>query len=260
MAGRRRCLRSRSERGDEVAAFRRRPRNRDPPGAAGLEPETFCPVRPALRWLADGLEAHGELDWRFLGRDHVIAGYQRLQRIFLGTPAAIDSLFNFEYSRLQGERSYTLFKAGFSTTHVFSPVWTAGIEPHYTLHDDSDIGLEARYSHYVGQEVALAAPSWRHVYGDWTTTVRVFITVAGSVLPSALGSVAWAMHPRFEPRFTVAGGKTLEQVNLTDKFHSLAGELGWHVRPNLIARVLGSIYRGDVRTENRVGVGGEWLF
>ncbi len=207
-----------------------------------------------------GHELHAQLDWRFQRRDHLIGRIARLARVFNGTAAQADSLFGLEYSRVQGERSYILANAGFSPTHVFSPVWSAGLEPHYTLHDDSDVGVEARYSHYVDTDVVLISPGWRHVYGLWTASGRVLLTVAGALLPSAQVSLAYALGASWTPQLSVAGGQALEQAHLQSNFYAVSADVAYQIRPDLVARVLGTIYRATVRSENRIGVGGQWLF
>jgi hypothetical protein len=212
----------------------------------------------------NGADVVSSLDYRFSGRDHGRIGFSRLSRTFADSNSLTDRVFQVGYVRVQGERSYLDSEVSYSPDHGFSPEYSLGAEPHYVLHDDSDVSLLLKFLHYVNsgaeQEVLLLAPGWRKTYGRWTLNGSVNILLTEGILPSALAGVIYPVLPKTELHFATSGGRALEGPNLPDTFYSLGGGLTRFLRPELSVTLDGSIYRGDLYSENRIGLGADWFF
>jgi hypothetical protein len=211
-----------------------------------------------------GADLSGLLDYRFEDRDHIRAGFSRISRTFPDSNTLNDRIFRAGYARVQGERSYIESEVTYSPDHGFSPEYSIGIEPHYVLKDDSDVSLLFQFLHYTNststQEVGLLAPSWRNTYGLWTFSGRVDFLISNDILPSARGSASYPILPKTSVEVFAAGGRALEGIDLPDTFYSLGGAIKRFLRPELAISLQGDIYRGDIYSENRLGLGADWFF
>ena len=207
-----------------------------------------------------GTEYFGLLDYRFEGRDHISAGFSRVARNYSGGQSYDDRIFRAGYVRLQGKRSYIDTEVTYSPDHAFSAEYSAGVEPHYVLVDDSDVSLLLEYLHYTEQNAVLVSPGWRHIFGLWTFQANLKFLVSDDVLPSVQLSAGYFLSPKTQVSASFGFGRALEGPGLEDSFDAAGGALTQYIDPSLALNLRGSIYRADLYSENRIALGADWFF
>lgn len=212
-----------------------------------------------------GGEFYSNLNYRLEDRDVVQGGYSHSSRKFGDdSPVLQDDNIRIGYIHLEGDRTYIETFASYSPEHNFSPEVSLGVAPHYVFKDDSDVsflvGFEHFYSYEGSQEVVILSPDWRKSLDLLTLDLRVNLLISSEFIPSVLGTASYRIDPKTSIGASIGGGRGLEAPQLTDSFYTVGAVVTRFLRADFSLNLQCTLYRGQIYSENRVGLGADWFF
>jgi hypothetical protein len=142
-----------------------------------------------------------------------------------------------------------------------SPRWGLLAEPHYVLKDDTDLSLGMRYNAYADNNVLLLIPKGHRPFSDSLSLgAQIYFAFTPEVLAASHLYIDIHLSPTLSMRSGISGGQTLEGLNLKDRFWDIILNLKYRGFVPLLINMGTQIYRGNLRSETRIGGGLEWLF
>jgi len=208
-----------------------------------------------------GHEIEGRIQTDYWENQQIFASYQRLSRSYVSASSLYDQIFSIGHNFSFQLPLSVLVSGSYSPSPDFSAQWAGLLEPHLILVDRLDFGLGVQIKKYSQETSILLRPS-----GEWTFSDAFSAFARGDLLmkPQNLGAleagIRWLPVPKFQIRMGAGVGKTYEGVGLSDSFKQINAALKFRVVDYLALMVLGQIYRGDLRDENRFGGGIECSF
>jgi hypothetical protein len=243
-------------------------------GNTSLDPELVLDIQRRLStakvstsWQSIWGENHtGNEQWlqgdvRYLRKNHLIFGTSRQTKIFDGIEPLSDLLFYVGHSGPLSSRAYYETQMAFSPHSIFLPRAALQVQPHLIVGTESDLSLGARINAYSNSLVWILSPGWAQPIGSQVTVkLQGSLGDASGSLWGGVGSVEFSPIPVVTLIGSVAGGRTLEEPGLFSRFWQTDLELRIKEWFPWILHVNGEMYRGDLRSEMRLGLGVDVLF
>lgn len=206
-------------------------------------------------------EVSNTLDFRYWKKNHIGFSFLRDARFFDGGTKLEDESFSFSAVSVLNEKLYLEKELSYGPNADFLPDWKFKLVPHYVLTSGEDIYIGSTYSIYESSKVlALFLGVIIPIADRLSWGMRADFTVHPSRAFSIQQNLKWQILQRLETRLIFAGGKTDEGDAQLAGFLNLVGALKWYQYSWLRIQINASIYRGDIRDENRIGGGLELLF
>ena len=205
--------------------------------------------------------AGADVGYRYWKRNEVRYSFVRDSRQFSNGPLLVDHLHQISHTAVFPQRVYLQSAVSACFEADFSSRVALELEPHYVFRHGSDVGFGIKWSDYKSsQDVITFRPSWSMpLFDRWLVGLRSDFTVRPTRTLSVLGIVETYWFANFFSRALGGGGKGYEGDGLVDKFYTLAGGVGYQFMPSkdmaLILELMASLYRGDIRDDNRIGGG-----
>ncbi len=212
-----------------------------------------------------GTESFLEIRHRYKDRNEFALGFRDAYRNYREFAALRDQSFQFGHLASVSRKVTIDTKFSFSSSPVFLPRWSVDILADYFADHDRTYTLGARTSFYdsAGSSTSASLVQFGFRMPFWEKFVireRIFVLVAPVWLLSAAFTVEY--WPTYGWGLSLSGssGQSFEGPELIDRFHLYELSVQHRFARPVSLRLYGSRRTGELRIENRAGLGAEWSF
>lgn len=194
--------------------------------------------------------------YRYYEKNQIEMGYAMVGKSYSGLETKYDRYLKFGHTLAPHDSFY--FYSAFETnmSQHYGADWLVFVEPHYLPHQDLDFSLGAKFSSYPVRKSFALIPQWRITLVDGlTVSIRTDISIKPERTFSGEGGFEVEPIQKLTLKVSGGGGKTDEGDALIDDFYQISSQIKYTVIENLRITAMTQFYRGDLRRENRYGLG-----
>lgn len=205
-----------------------------------------------------GTEQRLDASTRYSGKSRFGIGVARVTKLFQsGIPITAMS-YSAEHVSSHGI-GYLEARAAISPERNLLPSWSGALEPHAVL-GDFDLSVGLGVNRYENATVYWLGPQAQWTLDPFTLTLRLVASSVPEWLWVPQARIEYAFSSMWSARLSGAGGRVLEAPGLLGGFFSTGLDVKYQVLSELALRAGFTAYRGDVRSENRIAFGADWIF
>jgi len=207
-----------------------------------------------------GHEMEGRVAARYWRRNEIEGGFRQVGRAYRDRALSYDSVWMLSHQALLTPFFALGAKAEYSRHPSFTSEWLLSVtsQVYWKNYEGS---LEILTKKYPSEWSFGLRPTLQATLGEhWILGARLDLNIKPQLLASAEGFVDWTLLPPWGLRLAGGGGKVDEGQGLVDEFYQGSVRLSWDALKWLRLRTVGSLYRGDLREEIKVGGGFECFF
>lgn len=205
-------------------------------------------------------EVEGAASVRYWKKNELNYRFLRDARLFDDGPDFADHAHRFGHIAVIGQHTYADLGFTYANDPEFLPDYRFEAEPHYVW-NGHDFSVGFVFSDYEATDVYAIKPTWLYTVNNRLQigARTVFTFKPEQTLSFQLNTTIYWL-PRLRNRWIFSGGKADEGEALISSFFLAYTGIGYNIFVDLIASLDLSLYRGDVRDENRVGGNLEYSF
>lgn len=188
-------------------------------------------------------------------------GFDRISKGLPGGLSLEDSVYRGSLTAALLTWSYVESLVSYSPEAHFSPTWKLGLEPHFVVHDETDLSLGLRLGLYEHSTVFLLRPGLStRIFSNVILRLTADVELRPERAVAGAGFYEIQASPRMIFRPSVGGGTTDDGDGILDTFWSFGAEMRYRIFIPLELNAAFSFYNGKNRDENRIGAGIHWIF
>ena len=212
-----------------------------------------------------GTNWKGELTYRTNQASEVRAGFADLQRVFKDGTNISNEIFNIGKLTRFSKSFYLDTNITYSDNALFSPIWSAQVEPHWVILGGTDLSFSTSFNKFTGDLNVMEfrggiIQSFSRLPLNVGARLSSLVVFSDEVLPAGNLFTEWLVSYRWSLRADLGGGRALESPGLKNEFLSVALSSKYWLNSHLGFRAGVSYYNALYRTEDRLTLGMDVAF